>query len=247
MCEPIHKYYFLSACLVIDFTLLFLIFLQEVLPKLAPPIWVSYLLTAASRQSSLWINKADMYLKRVRFKRNQRRIRKSRWLAPTKSRTKAYKGLTATLRLAIGIAAMVSQFRSKQAEIHSSSGQLPMDADAREMRLDPGATHCISYDCKDFVGKLVRTTGVIQGYHSGTKAKAKPLLLGTMRIKIEDDNETIYSFDVPDSILDPGGTTRIFCPQHWAQACSKAQRPHMETDPSCVGKIKRQRMSAKRQ
>ena len=94
-----------------------------------------------------------------------------------------------------------------------------MDADAREMRLDPGATHCISYDCKDFVGKLVRTTGVIQGYHSGTKAKAKPLLLGTMRIKIEDDNETIYSFDVPDSILDPSGTTRIFCPQHWARAC----------------------------
>ena len=92
-----------------------------------------------------------------------------------------------------------------------------MDADAREMRLDPGATHCISYDRKDFVGGLRRTTGVIQGYHSGRKAPVKPLWLGTMRVKIEDDNEAIHSFDVPHSILDPGGSTRIFCPQHWAQ------------------------------
>ena len=51
----------------------------------------------------------------------------------------------------------------------SETTQIAMDSDSYEMRIDTGASHCISYDRQDFVGRMTLTSGSIQGYHeSGT-------------------------------------------------------------------------------
>ena len=40
--------------------------------------------------------------------------------------------------------------RPRETETH----QISLDADSYEMRVDTGASHCISYDRRDFVGKI---------------------------------------------------------------------------------------------
>ena len=80
------------------------------------------------------------------------------------------------------------------------TNQVTMDSDSYEMRIDTGASHCISYDRDDFTGRLTLTKGSIQGYHV-TGAQSK-LYIGTMRFKITDDDDKEHTFEVPNSIYD---------------------------------------------
>ena len=82
----------------------------------------------------------------------------------------------------------------------SETTQIAMDSDSYEMRIDTGASHCISYNRQDFVGRMTLTRGSIQGYHE-TETQSR-LYLGTMKFKITDDDDKEHTFEVPNSIYD---------------------------------------------
>ena len=103
-----------------------------------------------------------------------------------------------------------------------------MDSDSYEMRIDTGASHCISYDRDDFTGRLTLTKGSIQGYHA-TEAQSK-LYTGTMRFKITDDDDKEHTFEVPNSIYDEQGQHKLLCPQHWSRECINICQAHETTD-----------------
>ena len=105
-----------------------------------------------------------------------------------------------------------------------------MDADSYEMRIDTGASHCISYDIQDFVGKVSPTRGSIQGYHE--VRGASQLHLGTMRFSITDDEGRKHTFDVPNSIYDKQGQHKLLCPQHWSRECGTINRAYEMTGES---------------
>ena len=78
-----------------------------------------------------------------------------------------------------------------------------MDTDSYEMRVDTGASYCISYDREDFSGTLSPIRGSIQGYHdSGSRNK---LYMGTLKFKITDDDGETHDFEVPNSVYDAQG------------------------------------------
>ena len=106
--------------------------------------------------------------------------------------------------------------------------QTPMDADSYEMRIDTGASHCISHDRRDFVGKLTPTRGSIQGYHE-VECPGR-LFLGTLRFSITDDDGVHHSFEVPNSICDTQGQHKLLCPQHWSRECGNIERAYEMTD-----------------
>ena len=55
--------------------------------------------------------------------------------------------------------------RNESKHRESETDQISLDTDSYEMRVDTGASHCISHAKSDFVGKLTPTRGSIQGYH----------------------------------------------------------------------------------
>ena len=54
----------------------------------------------------------------------------------------------------------------------TETNQITVDTDSFEMRIDTGASHCISYDKQDFVGRLTPTRGSIQGYHEVSRTNS---------------------------------------------------------------------------
>ena len=121
---------------------------------------------------------------------------------------------------------MVSRVRSTGAvrPKETETSLITVDSDSYEMRVDTGASHCISFDIKDFVGRVTPTRGSIQGYHeaSGTNR----LHLGTMRFSITDDEGQDHTFDVPNSIFDERGKHKLLCPQHWSRECDTIARAY---------------------
>ena len=100
------------------------------------------------------------------------------------------------------------------------------------MRVDTGASHCISYDMQDFVGKVTPTRGSIQGYHEGTSISN--LHLGTMKFSMTDDEGRLHTFEVPNSIYDPQGQHKLLCPQHWSRECPTIEKAYEMTGESCT-------------
>ena len=110
----------------------------------------------------------------------------------------------------------------------SETNQVPMDADSYEMRIDTGASHCISHDKRDFVGKLIPTRGSIQGYHE-VDCPGR-LFLGTMKFSLTDDEGEQHSFEVPNSIYDTQGQHKLLCPQHWSRECKGIEQAYEKTN-----------------
>ena len=104
---------------------------------------------------------------------------------------------------------------------------ITMDSDSFEMRVDTGASHCISYDIRDFIGKVTPTRGSIQGYHE--VGRNNRLHLGTMRFRITDDEGRNHTFDVPNSIFDEQGQHKLLCPQHWSRDCDTIDKAYEMT------------------
>ena len=96
----------------------------------------------------------------------------------------------------------------------AETDQVALDTDSYEMRIDTGASHCISYDKGDFVGKLTPTRGSIQGYHDVDSSGR--LYLGTLKFSLTDDEGKQHVFNVPNSICDVQGQHKLLCPQHWS-------------------------------
>ena len=109
----------------------------------------------------------------------------------------------------------------------AETNQITVDADSYEMRVDTGASHCISHDIQDFIGKVTPTRGSIQGYHEGKCISN--LHLGTMKFGMTDDEGRLHTFEVPNSIYDPQGQHKLLCPQHWSRECPTIEKAYEMT------------------
>ena len=98
----------------------------------------------------------------------------------------------------------------------------PFDTDSVEFGVDNRCSACISDMKEHFVGDLVPSKRIIKGF-GGTRVA--DISIGTMRIRIEDDNGQIETFDIPNSYYVPHAGQRLLSPQHWCKAMKKSQRP----------------------
>ena len=89
----------------------------------------------------------------------------------------------------------------------TETNQISLDTDSCEMRVDTGASHCISYERCDFVGKLTPTRGSIQGYHEVNNPGR--LHMGTMKFSLTDDEGMPHTFTVPNCIYDNQGRHKL--------------------------------------
>jgi Reverse transcriptase (RNA-dependent DNA polymerase) len=112
--------------------------------------------------------------------------------------------------------------------VHSatSSDGIPFkagfDTDSVYFGIDNRCSACISNVRDHFVGDLVPTRRTIKAYGG---SKSYDVHHGTMRLRIEDDDGKVTTFDIPDSYFIPDGDSRLLSPQHWARSLKKSLRP----------------------
>ena len=99
---------------------------------------------------------------------------------------------------------------------------MQFDTDSIECGIDNRCSACISHVRSHFKGPLTATTRVIKGY-GGTKTHN--IFIGTLSLRLEDDNGKITSFEIPESYYTPDGDACLLSPQHWAKSMKKSQRP----------------------
>ena len=88
---------------------------------------------------------------------------------------------------------------------------------------DDGASASITNDIWDFVTKPTTITQKVKGIAGSAKATYR----GTVRWKIEDDNNIIHTFVIPNAYHITAAPTRILSPQHFAQQMQD-HKPHAE-------------------
>ena len=96
------------------------------------------------------------------------------------------------------------------------------DTDSVDFGVDNRCSACISNMREHFIGELTPSTRVIKGF-GGTRTAN--ISVGTMRLRIEDDNGRIEVFEIPNSYYVPDGDQRLLSPQHWHKAMKRSQRP----------------------
>ncbi len=94
------------------------------------------------------------------------------------------------------------------------------DTNSLDFGINNRCSTCISNVREHFIGDLVKSNKVIKGY-GGTKVHN--VWLGTMQLKIVDDNGRVETFTIPNSYCAPDGDARLLSPQHWAKAMKKNQ------------------------
>ena len=95
------------------------------------------------------------------------------------------------------------------------------DTDSRILRIDNCATKSISPCIDDFVSTLlpIPNTRV-----QGLGGKIGNIMSGTIRWHIEDDQGSVHSITLPNSLYVPQATSRLLSPQHWAQTARDNRR-----------------------
>ena len=84
-----------------------------------------------------------------------------------------------------------------------------------------GASASITNDLEDFMTKPTAITQKVKG----TAGSAKARYCGTVKWKIEDDNNIIHTFVIPNTYYIAAAPTRILSPQHFAQQMQD-HKPH---------------------
>jgi hypothetical protein len=102
------------------------------------------------------------------------------------------------------------------------------DTDSVYFGIDNRCSACISNVRDHFIGDLLPTRRVIKAYGG---AKIYNVQQGTLRLRIEDDNGKVTTFDIPDSYYVPDGDSRLLSPQHWARTLKKNLRPPKSVAP----------------
>ena len=115
------------------------------------------------------------------------------------------------------------------AVVHSSTDHLDgsprmntFDTDSIDFGVDNRCTACISNMPEHFVGTLTPSKRVIKGFGG---ARITNVSIGTMRIRIEDDDGKVETFNIPNSHFVPHSEERLLSPQHWCKMMKKSQRP----------------------
>ena len=88
---------------------------------------------------------------------------------------------------------------------------------------DDGASTSITNDLQDFMTKPTAITRKVKGIAGSAKATYH----GTVKWKIEDDNNINHTFVIPNTYYIAAAPTRILSPQHFAQQMQD-HKPHAE-------------------
>ena len=92
-------------------------------------------------------------------------------------------------------------------------GSRQFDSDSRTLRLDDGASACITNDKGDFIEPPKKVNRKVRGI----KRHAKATHRGTLKWYVEDDNGLVHVMVIKGAYLIPEAATRILSPQHLAQ------------------------------
>ena len=91
---------------------------------------------------------------------------------------------------------------------------VPFDADSVPLRVDNCATASLLPHKSDFIGVLVPVRRRIHGIGRSVQ---RGIMMGTLRLRIEDDNGAMHDILIPELFYVPDATSRLLSPQHWAQ------------------------------
>jgi len=91
--------------------------------------------------------------------------------------------------------------------------EVHFDTDSRKLRVDNGASRCMSSYIEDFIDVPRPTNRGVRGV-IGTANNNK---VGTIQWRIEDDDGRVHTIRVPNSIYVPESNIRLLSPQHWSQ------------------------------
>jgi len=97
--------------------------------------------------------------------------------------------------------------------------RLFFDADLFPKLVDNCCSKSITNNIKDFIGPPKNTMTKIKGYNG---LSTKPLQIGMVKWPIRDDKGKVHQF-IPDA------ETRLFSPQHWAQALNNGRQTNCIT------------------
>ena len=95
----------------------------------------------------------------------------------------------------------------------NSPQRVPFDSDSQPLMFDDGASASITNDLQDFVTSPTAITCKVKGIAGSAKATYR----GTVKWKIEDDNNIVHTFVIPNTYYIAVALTRILSPQHFAQ------------------------------
>ena len=88
---------------------------------------------------------------------------------------------------------------------------------------DDGASASITNDLQDFMRRLTPITQKVKGIVGSAEA----MYCGTVKWKIEDDNNIVHMFTIPNTYYITNAPTRILSPQRFAQQMQD-HKPHAE-------------------
>jgi len=89
------------------------------------------------------------------------------------------------------------------------------DAESVPIKVDNCCSKCITNDINDLVPSSIKTTTKIVRGFKGEQCAAS--CRGTMRWTWDDDLGVRQTFKIPNSYYVPEATSKLLCPQHWAQ------------------------------
>lgn len=102
------------------------------------------------------------------------------------------------------------------------------DSDSKLFGIGNRATTSVSNDIEDFVGPLKETNGTLKGIGGAIKIDG----IGTLQIKLADENGIIHNILLPGSLYVKKSPIRLLCPQQWAQT---ARDNHPKKDGTWSG------------
>ena len=103
----------------------------------------------------------------------------------------------------------------------NSLQRVPFDSDSQPLMFDDGASASITNDLQDFVTRPAAITCKVKGI----AGSAKGTYCGTVKWKIEDDNNIIHTFVTPNIYYIAAAPTRILSAQHFAQQMQDHKPP----------------------
>ena len=78
--------------------------------------------------------------------------------------------------------------------------RITLDSDSFKVSINLGASYCISNSTQDFEGEIILiSNSVVDGIATGLKVVGR----GTIKWKVEDDNEQIHMIYIPNSLYVP--------------------------------------------
>ena len=110
------------------------------------------------------------------------------------------------------------------------------DAESVPIKVDNCCSKCITNDINDMIPSSIKqTTKIVRGF-KGEQCAAS--CRGTIRWAWDDDLGVKHTFSIPNSYYVPEATSKLLCPQHWAQEAADHSPVHhgtgCDTNDCCI-------------